>query len=375
MPPMTPFRMGHAAASDWRGALHAALVMADVSRDGANVGFLYVTDHFADDVQDVRDELRIRTGIETWIGTTGIGICATGAEYFDRPALALLAGSIPEDEIHLLDTGSDTPGEAAARLAGALGTREGRFGIVHADPRNANLGALIPAVVEATGAFLVGGLTSSRGAHPQLAGAVTAGGVSGVLFEPDVAVATGLTQGCAPIGPVREVTDCQENVIVGLDDRPALEVLKEDVGEVLARDLRRIGGYIHVAFPVTGADRPDYLVRNLVAIDPAAGAFAVGAMIDRGDTIMICRRDGQAARQDLTRMLDDLGRRTGDSPPRGGLYHSCLARGPNLFGPDSAELRAIAGALGDVPLIGVFCNGEISHQRLYGYTGVLSLFL
>ena len=118
MPPMTPFRMGHAAASDWRGALHAALVMADVSRDGANVGFLYVTDHFADDVQDVRDELRIRTGIETWIGTTGIGICATGAEYFDQPALALLAGSIPDGEIHLLDTGSDTPDEASARLAG-----------------------------------------------------------------------------------------------------------------------------------------------------------------------------------------------------------------------------------------------------------------
>ncbi len=375
MPPVTPFRMGHAVASDWHGALRGALVMADVPRGEANVGFLYVTDHFADDVRDIRDELRVRTGIETWIGTTGIGICATGAEYFDQPALALLAGSVPDDAIHLLDTGSDTPDEASARLAGALGTREGRFGIVHADPRNADLDALIPAVVEATGAFLAGGLTSSRGAHPQLAGTVTAGGVSGVLFEPDVAVATGLTQGCTPIGPVREVTDCRENIIVGLDERPALEALKEDIGEVLARDLRRIGGYIHVAFPVSGADRPDYLVRNLIAIDPAADAFAVGATVARGDMVMICRRDGQAAHLDLTRMLEDLGRRVGESRPRGGIYHSCLARGPNLFGPDSAELRTIRSILGDVPLIGVFCNGEISHQRLYGYTGVLSLFL
>ena len=375
MPPVTPFRMGHAVASDWHGALRGALIMADVPRGEANVGFLYVTDHFADDVRDIRDELRVRTGIGTWIGTTGIGICATGAEYFDQPALALLVGSVPDDAIHLLDTGSDTPDEASARLAGALGTREGRFGIVHADPRNADLDALIPAVVEATGAFLAGGLTSSRGAHPQLAGTVTAGGVSGVLFEPDVAVATGLTQGCTPIGPVREVTDCRENIIVGLDERPALEALKEDIGEVLARDLRRIGGYIHVAFPVSGADRPDYLVRNLIAIDPAADAFAVGATVARGDMVMICRRDGQAAHLDLTRMLEDLGRRVGESRPRGGIYHSCLARGPNLFGPDSAELRTIRSALGDVPLIGVFCNGEISHQRLYGYTGVLSLFL
>jgi small ligand-binding sensory domain FIST len=25
--------------------------------------------------------------------------------------------------------------------------------------------------------------------------------------------------------------------------------------------------------------------------------------------------------------------------------------------------------------VGFFCNGEISHNRLYGYTGVLTLFL
>ena len=30
---------------------------------------------------------------------------------------------------------------------------------------------------------------------------------------------------------------------------------------------------------------------------------------------------------------------------------------------------------GDLPLGGFFCNGEISHNRLYGYTGVLTLFI
>ena len=372
---MTPFRMGHATSSGWQGALRAALAMADIPPGEANVGFLYVTDHFADAVSDIQIELEARTGIGTWAGTTGIGICATGIEYFDEPALALLAGFVPEGTLNVLDTGTATPDEASAKLAGAFGTREGRFGIVHADPHNANLGDLIPAVVEATGAFLAGGLTSSRGAHPQLAGTVTAGGVSGVLFEPEVTVATGLTQGCSPIGPVHEVTDCQENIIISLDERPALEVLKEDIGEVLARNLQRIGGYIYVAFPVSGVDKPDYLVRNLVALDPSADVFAVGASVEEGDTIMFCRRDGQAAHLDLTRMLKDIAGRVGDATPRGGIYHSCLARGPNLFGPNSEELRTIQDTLGEVPLVGMFCNGEISHQRLYGYTGVLSLFL
>jgi small ligand-binding sensory domain FIST len=31
--------------------------------------------------------------------------------------------------------------------------------------------------------------------------------------------------------------------------------------------------------------------------------------------------------------------------------------------------------LGDLPLAGLYCNGEIAANRLYGYTGVLTLFL
>ena len=40
-----------------------------------------------------------------------------------------------------------------------------------------------------------------------------------------------------------------------------------------------------------------------------------------------------------------------------------------------SELVAIQDELGDVPLVGFFCNGEISHNRVYSYTGVLSVFL
>jgi small ligand-binding sensory domain FIST len=89
---------------------------------------------------------------------------------------------------------------------------------------------------------------------------------------------------------------------------------------------------------------------------------------------MFCRRDGQTARDDLARMLADLKRRA-TAPIKGAVYFTCLGRGPNMFGAPSAELAAIKDELGDVPLVGFFCNGEISHNRVYSYTGVLSLFL
>ena len=74
-------------------------------------------------------------------------------------------------------------------------------------------------------------------------------------------------------------------------------------------------------------------------------------------------------------MLKDLRKRAGNAAIRGGLYYSCCARGPNQFGNNSEELGLIAEELGDFPLVGFFANGEISNNRLYGYTGVLTLFL
>jgi len=40
----------------------------------------------------------------------------------------------------------------------------------------------------------------------------------------------------------------------------------------------------------------------------------------------------------------------------------------------SAEVGLIRQHFGDLPLTGFFANGEISHNRLYGYSGVLTLF-
>jgi small ligand-binding sensory domain FIST len=160
---------------------------------------------------------------------------------------------------------------------------------------------------------------------------------------------------------------------VSLDDRPALDVLREDIGEALGRDLRRAAQVIHAGLPVQGSDTGDYMVRNLVGFDPRNKVVAIGAEVEKGMPILFCKRDAISAREDLHRMLDSIAAEL-DGPPKGGLYYSCLGRGEHMFGRRSAELELIGKRLGDFPLVGFFCNGEISHDRLYGYTGVLTLF-
>jgi small ligand-binding sensory domain FIST len=125
---------------------------------------------------------------------------------------------------------------------------------------------------------------------------------------------------------------------------------------------------------VVGSDTGDYLVRNVVAIDVQRQSLAVAHAPSPGDPVLFCRRDPASASVDLARMLETLKRRAG-AGPRAGLYFSCVGRGPKLFGESAQELRMIREALGDFPLAGFFGNGEIAHERLYGYTGVLALFL
>jgi small ligand-binding sensory domain FIST len=193
------------------------------------------------------------------------------------------------------------------------------------------------------------------------------------LFSERVTLATRLTQGVSPLGPRHMITSANKNIIAGLDQRPALDVMKEEIGEVLTRDLRRAAGYIFVGLPVRGSDTGDYLVRNILGVDPQNNLVAIGEYVETGDEMLFCRRDQQTAEDDLKRMLVAIGEQLG-GPIRGGVYYSCLGRGRHMFGEPNRELELIRDTLGDFPLVGFFANGEISHNRLYGYTGVLTLF-
>lgn len=372
------FRAAGAEGPDWGQAAKACLDRLGPVR-GANLGFLYLTDHLASHAAGIVTLLRGVTGIRDWVGTTGLGVVAVDEELFDRPAMAVLVARLPEHAFRVFAPVGRAPGPFRQETVPWMEAAGPGVAVVHADPRLPGLPQTLGEMAEAAG-FLVGGLTASHGPLVQIgapAGRDPAaeGVVSGVLLGRDVPVLTGLTQGCSPIGPVRAVTRAEGGVIAEIDGRPALDVFKEDIGELLARDLRRVGGYVFAALPVPGSDRPgDYLVRDLVAIDPGKGLIAIAEAVDPGRRILFTRRDHDAAAADLDRMLAEVkGRLPG--PPKAALYVSCVARGPNLFGGGSQEVRAIRRWLGDVPVVGFFANGEVSGDRLYAYTGVLTLFL
>jgi small ligand-binding sensory domain FIST len=146
----------------------------------------------------------------------------------------------------------------------------------------------------------------------------------------------------------------------------------------------------------TGEFDEAVLVRHIIGIDPAREALAVAQPVEVGMRLTFCERNAVAARADLTRICAEIrealepeemtadlaGALSEDTninphPARrmaGAIYVSCAGRGGPHFGAESAEMHIVRRALGDVPLVGFFAGGEIAHQELHGYTGVLTVF-
>lgn len=412
------FRFAHAAHADWRTAVEQCLAQLDGQThvDGfatrASLGFVYFTDLYASVASEILTLLKVRTGVAEWVGTVGLGICATGVEYFDQGAMAVMLADFPAEDFHVF-AGDRPPPVLSERTAG--GAIAAHAALVHADPATPDTAGLVEDMShKLESGWLFGGLSSSRTQAVQIANRTLGlgresseygGGVSGVVFSSAVHLCSRVTQGCHPLvgndAPAHAITAYDGHLIAELDGAPALDVLLEELGAADVQDAARVahlaGGLFAGLTPpgVIGEVRfDDLLMRQVVAIDPAERSVGVAALIETGQQVTFCTRNPRAARVDLIRICQELraevrreapvlegGFARADGPldahegVRGALYVSCLGRSEQMFGSRGAELALIREHLGDVPLVGFFANGEIARSQVHSYTGVLTLFL
>lgn len=373
---MSEFIFEHSSGLNWKAISEKFLgkiPIGTLKPDQSYLGIVYFTDHLTNDAETIVNFFRNLTGVQEWIGSVGIGICATGTEYFDTPAVAMMILELPKDSIHIINN------EQSSALKLNSSSNEmlsgiSNFGILHIDPRNRDIDGSLKTLAANLNCFFVGGLSSSRNQNLQIAGGVETGEITGAVISDSVSVMTALTQSCIPFSTERSITDYKDNVILKLDGRPALEILKEVIEAQNRTDTPLQPEQILVALPVLNSDTEDYIVRNLIGIEVQNKSLAINEMIEPGSTLKFCRRDSEAAELDLLETIRKLKKRI-PKTPKGGVYFSCLARGPNMFDRSRSELKLIESELGNLPIIGLFCSGEISNQRLYTYTGVLALFI
>ncbi len=393
------FRHGHAAHADWQELTRRVITQLSAREPGgdsalvAGLGLLYVTEGLSDRLPSIASTLGERFPGVRWVGASAHGVCVSGAEYAEEPALVAMICELPADSWRVFSCAQRLP---TIDDAGAGASSRTSTALVHADAKTTSLPESIAGLAQRIGTgFLFGGLVGgaeSRG--PQLAGGVVHGGLSGVAFGEQVQLLSRVTQGCAPISREHVVSSCTAHYIEQLDERPALDVLLEDLdvqgaarnsrdGEEILRALpaERLSRGLMIGFEPGNAPRGigfgDYVVRNVLGIDPQNRVLAVSTVPRQGDRAVFCTRNQQAARTDLIRVCTELRDEveSGELNVLGGHYVSCVARGEHLFGAAGVELGIVAHNLGEIPLVGFFANGEIAHDRIYGYTGVLTLFV
>jgi len=338
----------------------------------ANFGFIYSTDVMSVEFPELLKQCKAASGIKHWVGTIGLGVIAQNQELYDLPAVSIMLAKFDPDAFTMVPSiskQSEIP--SCLHWPKQFATN---FGIIHGDPFNPQTQNLIEEIQQQLeNGFIVGGLTSSRENQYQVSDEVTSGGISGVVFSENIGVITNLSQGCSPVGVKHTISKAEKNTVFALDNKPALAVLMQDMNISDFEELEKRAGEVFIGLCIPGSDKSDYTVRNLVGADPEHSVFAINDYLTEGNEIVFCQRNAQTAIDDMQQMLDNIARRL-KQKPRGGIYVSCLGRGREQFGQNSEEIKMIQNTLGEFPLTGFFANGEIHHNKLYGYTGVLTLF-
>ena len=89
-------------------------------------------------------------------------------------------------------------------------------------------------------------------------------------------------------------------------------------------------------------------------------------------------RDARAADEDLRRALEREAAALAGRPAAGALLFTCNGRGSRMFAEPDHDAGLIATMLGDIPLAGFFCAGELGpvggQNFLHTFTASIALF-
>lgn len=364
----------------------------------ADLGIVFISSAFASEYSRLLPLLQEQLpAVKVLIGCGGSGIIGTTKqgklqELEDSPALSLTLAHLPDVTVQAFHIVAeelpdlDSPPSAWVDLLGVSPSATPHF-ILLADPLSSKVNDLLQGLDFAyPGSVSLGGLASGS----QLGGNVGLffndrlyrEGTVGIALSGNIVIETIVAQGCRPIGKPHQVSLCERNIILELDEQPPLVVLR-DLIESLSesdRELAQHSLFIGVARNEfkQKLEQGDFLIRNLLAIDPKLGAIAIADRIRPGQRLQFHLRDAQTSAEDLEYLFEQYQQKTQSCPAAvGALMFSCIGRGEGLYGKPNFDSELFNRYLKDIPLGGFFCRGEIGpvggNTFLHGFTSVFGI--
>ena len=360
-----------------RGACE--VISAGLGAARADLAVVFASGHHGADLADIGGRISSALAGARVVGCSARGVVGAGREVEKAPAISVTAAQLPDVEISPFHT------PPTAEIPNVASDAEGV--IVIADPYSTDPEACVSELDEVySRATVIGGLASGAmrpGTDALVLDDVAYdSGLIGVALSGALEVDAVIAQGCRPIGEPMLVTRCQENLILELNEKKPLEVLGMLFESLGPRDRTLFSSSMFLGVEMRDEQvekkQGDYLIRNVIGLDPERGAVAVAAKVQQWQAVQFHLRDARTSAEDLRAMLDRYKSTLVGAPPRGALMFSCLGRGEGLYGTPNHDSEMFGRLIPEVPLGGFFCNGEIGPVGgttfLHGYTSAFGLF-
>jgi small ligand-binding sensory domain FIST len=191
-----------------------------------------------------------------------------------------------------------------------------------------------------------------------------------------------VAQGCRPVGDPYTVTRAEANMIFELGGRPPLVRLRELAAALPGRDRELLARGVQLGLVIDEYQaeprQGDFLIRGVAGADPDSGAITVGEAVEVGQTAQFHVRDADSADEDLRRTLERESTALAGRRAAGALLFTCNGRGSRLFTEPNHDAGLVAKMLGEIPVAGFFCAGELGpvggQNYLHAFTASIALF-
>ncbi|MDJ0734038.1 MAG: FIST N-terminal domain-containing protein [Nostocaceae cyanobacterium] len=398
-----PDQMQWANALSIRPSLEAAV--ADVVQRAvssltapADLGIVFISSAFTSEYSRLLPLLAEKLSVPVLIGCSGGGVVGTSQlgqteELEAKPALSLTLAHLPGVEIKTFHVVSedlpdlDGPPDAWVNLIGVPPSPTPQF-IILSSSFSSGINDLLQGLDFAyPGSVTLGGQASGGMANRTAIFCnhrLYQQGTVGVALSGNIVLEPIVAQGCRPIGKPFQVTKGDRNIIVELDEQVPLVALRNIIADLSESDrmLAQHSLFVGLAMDEFKQDlhQGDFLIRNILGVDPSAGAIAIGDYVRPGQRLQFHLRDAQASAADLEFLLQRYQQQESQQSqpaPMGALMFSCLGRGEQLYGQPNFDSHLFQRYLQNIPLGGFFCNGEIGpvggSTFLHGYTSVFGI--
>jgi small ligand-binding sensory domain FIST len=374
-----------------------------------DLGIVFASSAFASDYPRLIPLILEQFPMPVLIGCSGAGIVGMNAE--GQPmesegnvALSLSVASLPGVEVHPFRIFSkelpdpDSPPDAWIDLVGVDPEKQPHF-ILLVEPFSSKINELLAGLDFAySGSVKIGGLASvsSMMAQPSLfyhannfaEDYLNSEGIVGVALSGNILVDAIVAQGCRPIGGIYQIDRSERNIISSLTNVGQtstscvpLDLLRDLVNSLSEADRKLVETSLFVGVArdefKLQLGQGDFLIRNLLGVDPNTGAIAIGDRIRPGQRIQFHLRDADASAQDLEILLQKYQLQERKSAA-GALMFSCLGRGKGLYNQPNFDSKLFCRYVNNTSVSGFFGNGEIgpvgSSTFLHGYTSAFGIF-